>query len=300
MPSVTRIGDVDSDGDVMVSGSHNVFANENEAAGQIELDSDTADFFIYTFSDTRQPGIMPYEHASHTIDDEGAPADSGGPSPTSIGEVPLTNAQIYTAAAAKNENVDITTPPTKDPAVPVTPQPPAPASGYTYDDINAASAFPASFPLSPNFTLGALTTQCRVSKYQIKDHHTNGRLYPVRELVRNLRDLCYNILEPLRTMYPGLIINSGFRAKDGGKSQHERGQAADVAFTATDQDASAAFTVAQNIANSSLPYDQFIFEQNNTIWFHVSYDRSKPTQRRMVMSKPRGQAKPSMGLQRAH
>lgn len=292
MPEVTRIGDVDSDGDVMVTGSANVFANENEAAGDITIDSITAEFFNFAYSPYVQPTVTPYTHASHIIDDEGAPADSGG-------TVPYTNKQIYAAGAAKEENVDIKTPPQLDPPVTVPPRSPSTSSGYNYDDIQSATQFSDNFMLSPSFSLGALTTKCRVSKYPLRNQQTNGRVYTSKEIVCNLRDLCYNILEPLLAMYPGMIINSGFRHNDGGKSQHERGQAADVAWSSTDKNADAAWTVAQAIVGSNLPYDQFIFEQNNTIWFHVSYDRSKPTQRGMVLSMPRGQKKPSMGLQRA-
>lgn len=120
-------------------------------------------------------------------------------------------------------------------------------------------------------------------------------MYSEKEIVCNLRDLCYNILEPLKQMYPSMVVNSGFRHGDT-KSQHERGQAADVAIPSVSSNGAATWPIAQNVAGSNLPYDQFIFEQNRTIWFHLSYDRSRGTQRRMVMTKPRGIDKPTQGL----
>ena len=44
--------------------------------------------------------------------DEGAPSDTGGTDPASTGEVPYSGNQATTAAAAKQEGVDIATPPT--------------------------------------------------------------------------------------------------------------------------------------------------------------------------------------------
>ena len=128
---------------------------------------------------------------------------------------------------------------------------------------------------------------------------TNGRVYTAKDIVKNLRDLCYNVLEPLKAMYPSVVVNSGFRHTSNGKSQHERGQAADMAIPSVSSSAAAAWLIAQAIASSSIPFDQYIFEQNNTIWFHLSYDKSRGKQRGMVMSKPRGQTNPTQGLQKA-
>jgi hypothetical protein len=272
------------------NGSPNVFANDG-GAGSMTLSPITAQSIVESPEniETRQEDANPYTAAIHSADDEGAPSDVGG-------DVPLSGNQTYVAAAAQTEGVDISTPPVTDATATVTPSAEVTASGYNYTDIDAAASFTSSFPLSPNFTLGSLTTNCRISKYPLISQTTAGTTYTEKAIVKNLRDLCYNILEPMRTMYGGLIVNSGFRHTKNGKSQHERGQGVDVAFTGLDTNAAAAFTRAQDIANSTLPYDQFIFEQNNTIWFHMSYDRSKPSQRRDVRTKPRGVDKPQPGL----
>lgn len=290
-------------GPATASGSGNVFVgDESQGASEIEPDEATGEFYELIYSPYKQPGVSSYDHAVTETDDEGAPSDIDIPHvacPDDVPEckqlVPLSRKQTYVANSAKEENVDIKTPPTMEPPATIPDTPPVSASGYNYDDITSATSFSDSFRLSPSFTLGMLTTRCAVSHYTLRSQVTSGRMYSDKEIVRNLRDLCYNILEPLKQMYPSMVINSGFR-HGGGKSQHERGQAADVAIPSVSSSGSAAWPIAQNIAASNLPYDQFIFEQNRTIWFHLSYDRSKSKQRRMVMTKPRGIDRPTPGL----
>lgn len=290
MPAITRIGDKDTGGDLMIEGSPDVFANDGGGASSMSLDDTAMEFYIASNVATRQVSSNDYDASTTDIDDEGAPSDDGE-------RIPMSNKQIYVAAAAKQANVDISTPPTVDQTGVITPTIPAPpAGGYDYVDIDAASSFPGSFQLSPHFTVGMLSTNTLVSNYKVQQQVTNNRVYTEKDIIKNLRDVSYNVLEPLMVMYPNMQINSGFRAKSNGKSQHERGQAIDVSIPGSTTDSNAAWTIAQNIANSTLPYDQFIFEQNRSIWFHVSYDRTKSTQRRMVMSKPRGVDSPIVGL----
>ena len=296
-----RIGDPISCGSVIAEGSPNVFigdaAPDSPPAKSLVI-SDAVAENVTTYVESKIvkgnnvsgfPDVTPYEHSSVESDDEGAPSDVGG-------TVALTNLkQTMVKATSQTGGVDISTPPTVTDTATVAPATAVVNGSYNYTDIDSATAFTTSFQLSPNFTLGMLTTNTRVSSYALKAQFTSGREYTEKEIVRNLRDLAYNILEPLKATYPNMIINSGFR-HDSGKSQHARGQGSDIAFPGLDTNADAAYTRAQEIANSSLPYDQFIFEQNNTIWFHLSYDGSKPSQRRMVMSKPRGVDKPYQGL----
>lgn len=283
-------------GGSMASGSPNVFVND-PGAGSL-LTPEQAAAVISTYAESKQDGVSLYDHATVESDDEGAPSDTGGHAPVSTGTVNYTQKQVYVAAAAQTEDVDMTPSATNETTT--TKQAPVTYSNnYNYDDIEAANSFPTSFQLSPHFTLGQLTTGSRVSNYAIRAQSTNGREYTVKDIVKNLRDLCYNVLEPFKAMYPSAVVNSGFRHTSNGKSQHERGQAADMAIPSMDRDANAAWVVAQAVANSSIPFDQFIFEQNNTIWFHLSFDKSRGKQRGMVMSKPRGQVNPTVGLQRA-
>jgi hypothetical protein len=295
----------------IINGSPDVIFGQSSGtpASQISITPEDAQDVVEDPANvaTRQATVDAYEAAVHDADDEGAPTPEGE-------EVPLSaKGQGYIAAAVKDNNVrtnpsqpiDIVTPPAvvlnDNPDLGPTNPATIPAktgvqtSGYTYDDIEAVTgSFPGSFQLSPNFTLSAVTTGCTVSNYSVRGQTVAGVNYTAKDVVKNLRDLCYNILEPLKTLYPSFSVNSGFRHTINGKSQHERGQAVDIAFPGLATDATAAFARAQEIASSTLPFDQFIFEQNRTIWFHLSY--SKTSQRRDVRTKPKGVDTPRPGL----
>lgn len=310
MPKVTRVGDADNDyhngPDRMIEGSPDVYANEYDGAPSIDMDEITAEFYVSTTIFKMDPYIQPktslYDAMTHETDDEGAEAydydtrtgqiitDETG-KPKTSGTVPFTEKQQGVAASAVIEKVDIKTPETLSAPASIAPTTPTAPSAPDESDIDAATSFPGSFQLSPHYTLADLTTNTAVSNYELKAQHGLSE----KDIVKNLRKLCYNILEPLKAMYPGIRVNSGFRhASANGKSQHERGQAADMSLSSASSNGTA-WPVAQAIANSSLPYDQFIYEQNRTIWFHLSYNPSG-TERRMVLTKSRSQANPTVGL----
>lgn len=317
MPAVTRIGDANDDyhngPDHMTEGSPNVFANDFGPAQEMIMDMDTASFYVDTtiarMGDALQPTTSLYNSMTHETDDEGAeayeydsltgkileiddPANPTGPKkPVISGTVPFTEKQQGVAASATKEKVDIKTPETLSAPAAVNAAPSNTPSQYDSSDIDSTSLFTGSFPLSPNYTLANLTTNTVVSNYPLRAQHGLSE----RDIVKNLRALCYNILEPLRVMFPGIRVNSGFRhATAKGKSQHERGQAADMSLSSASSNETA-WPVAQQIANSSLPYDQFLYEQNMSIWFHLSYNPSG-TERRMVLTKSRSQTNPVIGL----
>lgn len=135
--------------------------------------------------------------------------------------------------------------------------------------------FPGSFQLSPNYKLSDLTTNTVISNYSIRSQVG----LTTNEIVCNLRLLCINILEPLKAQYPSMFITSGFR-HGSGRSQHNKGQAADCQFGGFtfDQYWEAAKWIKQN-----LPYDQFIYEYGRKPWCHLSY---KPGGRQQVLTRP--------------
>jgi hypothetical protein len=148
-------------------------------------------------------------------------------------------------------------------------------------DIYAVSgAFSPSFQLSTHFTLAMLTTNTLVSNYPLVEQ---VGLTPA-DIVCNLRRLCVNVLEPLYTKYGSdLVINSGFR-HGSGTSQHYRGEAVDVSFKNV-RTPDASWARAQELP-SVVPFDQYIFEQNLSVWYHFSYVADG--NRAVVLSKPRG------------
>jgi hypothetical protein len=103
---------------------------------------------------------------------------------------------------------------------------------------------------------------------------------PNAEQTDNLRELCINVLEPIRKHFQiPILISSGFRSKalntviGGAKnSQHTSGEAVDI-----DHDLSANVVSNKMIFDfikSNLSWDQLIWEHGtstNPDWVHVSY-----------------------------
>lgn len=98
---------------------------------------------------------------------------------------------------------------------------------------------------------------------------------PSVQVVANLKELCENVLQPLRNhLACPIVITSGFRCavlnkKVGGamNSQHLYGQAADIVVP--QRNLKDVYTFIKN----NLPYDQLLFEyaKDGTKWIHISY-----------------------------
>ena len=82
--------------------------------------------------------------------------------------------------------------------------------------------------LSDNFTLAEFVRSATAERHRISN-------LPRWEHVLALRNLCQNVLQPLRNRSGRIIINSGYRCErlnelvhGVGNSQHMRGEAADI------------------------------------------------------------------------
>lgn len=114
-------------------------------------------------------------------------------------------------------------------------------------------------------------------------------------IICNLKALCENVLIPLIAQFPGMRINSGFRAGTSG-SQHNKGMAVDLSWPTQPGDAN---THAQNVYNwlsTNVPFDQVISERRSSMWIHVSFNGQSTTQRKSVISTPNGSAPYSSGF----
>ena len=123
--------------------------------------------------------------------------------------------------------------------------------------------------LSPHFTLQEMTHSDTAKKHNILN-------IPTEPQIKNLKLLCNEILEPLRSYYEDkpIHITSGFRSpalseKIGSSktSQHCQGQACDFIIPGFDNK-----NVASHIKNNFI-FDQLILEyypQPNS-WIHVSF-----------------------------
>jgi len=99
---------------------------------------------------------------------------------------------------------------------------------------------------------------------------------PGREEEENLRQLCLNVLEPLRMRFGRIIITSGYRSNAlnkavGGSfnSQHIRGEAADIHIPNE-----ATGRRYYLFIKHTLVFDQLLFEhrmRNGCMWLHVSF-----------------------------
>lgn len=148
------------------------------------------------------------------------------------------------------------------------PPSPIPSGPKSCDAIMMKSTFEPSFALSKNFTLGALTkngSRPVVEQQGLK----------VQEIVCNLKGLAENCLEPIRNLYPNMVITSGFRrpgdvAKSSKTSDHYLGCAADIVIPNLDRQGH--FEAISKI-QQLIPYDQLLLEYqgSNTVWIHVSF-----------------------------
>jgi hypothetical protein len=144
--------------------------------------------------------------------------------------------------------------------------------------------------LSSNFKLRNLSLDC---SFPHKIKAQNG--FSAQDIVCNLQNVAINLLEPIRSKYPNLIINSAFRgtASIAGKvSQHEKGEAIDLQFKglAPKDYLDVSDWIIKNVA-----FDQFIFEHGNSIWLHISCKRNSP-QRKQILTMYKGKYTPGIKL----
>ena len=122
--------------------------------------------------------------------------------------------------------------------------------------------------LSKNFSLNEM---CRSNTASVRGLPN----VPNAEQVKNLQQLCENVLQPLRDhLGKPVVINSGFRSQavnmavGGAKnSQHTKGEAADIKCKD--------YPYAKEIYTwimDNLKFDQVILERKGkAVWVHVSF-----------------------------
>lgn len=124
--------------------------------------------------------------------------------------------------------------------------------------------------LSEHFSLSEMTVSQEAARSGLKNA-------PDPLQIESLRQLCQNVLEPLRArVRKPIVINSGFRSptinrRIGGsaRSQHCRGEAADIIIPGMKIP-----DVVALIRKMGLPVDQCIEEFG--AWVHVSHSRNGP------------------------
>lgn len=129
--------------------------------------------------------------------------------------------------------------------------------------------------LTRNFSLFEFTRSQTAARLGINNT-------PNEVVIENLRNLCVEIMQPLRDEVGPITINSGFRCPElnaairGSKfSQHMTGNASDI-----DVPGMKPIQVAQKCIDLGLQFDQLIHEFRE--WVHVSYDTERD--RRAVLT----------------
>lgn len=139
------------------------------------------------------------------------------------------------------------------------------------DVFKSMNTFPDNLRLSPNFTLGQLSSNAVVSKYKVQDQFG----LTAADVVTNLQNLATNVLEPIIKEFPGVFVTSGFRHNNsvsGRVSDHVLGQAVDIQFRNTNMDY---FDISKKL-KGKFPFKQFLLEYREnkgrptSIWLHIS------------------------------
>lgn len=161
-----------------------------------------------------------------------------------------------------------TSPPPEIDETPVSSEDNRPADAVTPATDCSAIVVPIDydFKVSPNFTLGQLSVKC-VFPHAIKAQ--NG--LTVSQIACNLKSLAEHVLEAIWAKYPNFRVNSAFRTKQNGKSQHEKGQAADLQWPGISYDE---YWTRINWIKDNINYDQLLFEHGKSPWIHVSFNNA--------------------------
>ena len=154
-------------------------------------------------------------------------------------------------------------------------------------DIASITPFPTGdaidgIQLTATYTVGKLTRKPHVVFDNSLRAPAGG--LSVEEICCNLKLLAVNCIEPIRAKYSGAFVTNTWRPPGSNpKSQHPKGQAADIQFrgVAKSEYYNIALWIRDNVS-----YDQLLLEYKTTgsglPWIHVSF--AKDQQRKQVLT----------------
>jgi zinc D-Ala-D-Ala carboxypeptidase len=140
--------------------------------------------------------------------------------------------------------------------------------------------------LSANFTLDELIKSQIAERKNINNN-------PTPDVIENLKELCINVLQPIRSHFSKpVIISSGYRSAQlcieigsSINSQHTLGMAADVEIWGISN------KELFNYIRNNLEYDQIILEffkgdeEPNSGWVHVSYNKNDNRRQSLIANR---------------
>jgi uncharacterized Zn-binding protein involved in type VI secretion len=129
--------------------------------------------------------------------------------------------------------------------------------------------------LQGSFTIGSLTRKPSVIFDNPLRSSTGG--LTVAEIACNLKLLLINCIIPIRNQYPNAFVTNTWRPFQGNpRSQHPKGQAADIQFRGVSK--AAYYDIAQWIKDN-VSYDQLLLEYKTTgsglPWIHISFNKDQ-------------------------
>jgi hypothetical protein len=133
------------------------------------------------------------------------------------------------------------------------------------------------------FVLADFTTRPAASRYRLQANAglTEG------EIFANIKHLAKSVADPIKAMYPDMMITSAFRVSGSNpKSQHLRGEAMDIQFSRlstakglTMKDIRKGYFDIAKELSGMIPFDQLLLEFKSPNvgtglpWIHISYTR---------------------------
>lgn len=150
--------------------------------------------------------------------------------------------------------------------------------------------------LTENFSLAEMIKSETALRYDMDNT-------PGEAEIENLRALCENILQPVRTAYGrGIKVNSGFRhpevnARVGGSktSDHCRGMAADIEIPGIPNYDLAKY-ISENFQFTQIILEFYTPGIPDSGWVHVSYDANNLKRQTLTAMKENGKTVYKPGL----
>ena len=141
--------------------------------------------------------------------------------------------------------------------------------------------------LSNNFSLEEMLNSQTATRRNIKEQFN-----PSGIIIKNLQNLCENVLQPIRDeLSTSITISSGYRCpklnsaiKGSSTSQHMKGEASDISATGLTTE-----ELYSYIKNSKIEFDQLIQEFGR--WVHVSFRKGKNRNMKLRAVKQGGRTK---------
>ena len=144
--------------------------------------------------------------------------------------------------------------------------------------------------LSRNFTLQELIKSDTAIRMDINNNPNSGQ-------IEKLKDLCENILQPVRDHFGRVKVTSGFRSPElctaigsSVNSQHAKAEAADFECIGVDN-AELFDWIKDNLTPDQLILEFYTPGEPNSGWIHCSYTSDQPRKQFLWAYKSEGKTK---------